>query len=266
LCLGEITWAVLVASKTPIIALLAAFLVRANVTLGARALRRVYVGLGVAFVVSFLALQPLKGIETATEQSGSGGLGGYSGGAALAVLERFDAMTSLADAYYLGRPWLSGEEFLTRAATSAVPQGPLADEGPTIGQRWTREVRTPSVPYQYQGVPIAAGPTAEGFALGRMPGVVLEAIVTGLLFTLVAWGLAGGGLPRRLYWAYFAFGSTLFELGLLGHIGANAKALQLWLLTLSLVLLLGASPVRGGGRPDEMGSGKRWAKDRESRL
>lgn len=226
---SEAVWAVIFASKAAIISVVTALVFR-----WLREPKSAQIGwrlsaAGLAMIAAFMVLQPLKGIDTAAEQSSrANSMNDIVDAQFVAVLERFDGISAITDAVeYPHQLWLAPAEFAQRAVVGMVPKGPLLRIDSTLGQRWTREVKAYTFPDQYMNVSLAAGPTAEGYVLAGPAGVALENTVLAIA-TLFAAGMLRRGTPAAAVAASFLIFSTiLFEQGVLGLADGVAKIVQL---------------------------------------
>jgi hypothetical protein len=207
---GEFGWALIGATKTPILAVILAILIRVTIVGGSRYLRRWAIPAAVVVLGAFILLQPLRGIETTAQAEAQG----QSGLEALAatVLERTDTLSPVVDAMLLpSRPWLSVEEYAESALTGMVPTGVHE----AVGVRWTREVKSYSFLAQYQDVYIASGVTAEGYAQGGLWGVAIENALLVMVTLLAARGLQSRTTPLAVAASVIVFDSAIYEGGLL---------------------------------------------------
>ncbi|MFL0359130.1 hypothetical protein [Curtobacterium flaccumfaciens] len=229
--LGELVTALSDGSKTALIVPALALVLRWN-RRGVPHLKRRLALLGSLVIIGFLIIQPLKGIDTAEriEAVNPGTLGKIQA-QSVALIERFDGATAVQDALAHGSAnWLSAHALLSRSVSYLIPG---LSEDVTLGQRWTREVRTSSIPHQYQDVSLAAGPTAEGYALGGWPGVLLENGLMGIATVLLGLAISSRRPYLLLVACVFVFSTALFELGILGMIQRVNR-----IILLSAVLLL----------------------------
>ncbi|MDT0211476.1 hypothetical protein [Curtobacterium sp. BRD11] len=229
--LGEVVTALGEGSKTALIVPALALVLRWN-RRGVPHLKRRLALLGSLVLIGFLIIQPLKGIDTAerVEAVNPGPLGKIQA-QSVALIERFDGVSAVQDALAHGPDnWLSVPALLSRSVSYVVPG---LSEDVTLGQRWTREIRTSSIPHQYQDVSLAAGPTAEGYALGGWPGVLLESGMMGIATVLLGLAMASRRPYLLLIACVFIFSTTLFELGMLGMLQRVNR-----IILLSAVLLL----------------------------
>ncbi len=229
--LGEVVTALGEGSKTALIVPALALVLRWN-RRGVPHLKRRLLLLGSLVLIGFLIIQPLKGIDTAerVEAANPGPLGKIQA-QSVALIERFDGVSAVQDALAHGpNNWLSAPALLSRSVSYVVPG---MSEDVALGQRWTREVRTSSIPHQYQDVSLAAGSTAEGYALGGWPGVFVENGLMGIATVLLGIGLASRRPYSLLIACVFVFSTTLFELGALGMLQRVNR-----IILLSAVLLL----------------------------
>jgi hypothetical protein len=198
-------------------------------------------GAVLAMFAAFLAIQPLKGIETAATQAARADSTLELADAQLvAILERFDGLVAVVDAVaFPYERWMSDAEYAERALIGALPKGPLLELESTLGQQWAREVKSASFENQFQDVSLAAGPTAEGFVNWGVPGAVILNICLAGAAALCAAFLRYRYSVRAVFASFFIFSTVLFEQGLLGLADACAKSIQLALVAAVVMWLLG---------------------------
>lgn len=245
----EAGWSLIYASKTalivPLIALMARWILAGQgQTIRRRALILVLVG-----VAGFVAVQPLKGVNTA-ENISTSGTSSAGVGLAIAVLERFDGVSAVLDAEgarsFSG--WLSPSQFAGRALTVVTPLASGSDDT-SVGEEWAQEVRSQSIPNQFGGVSLAAGPTAEGYAVGGFAGVLIENALMGTATVALCLLLSWRRPVLFAAAAYVVFSTVLFEQGLLGLFASFNKAFQVALITYVCLILLGRRQRLKGSTP-----------------
>lgn len=227
--LSELLWSVASASKTPIISFLVAIVLRWSSLMSREQARRRVPAIVGLILGSFLAIQPIKHINTASQVAEYNRSGpSWLVGPAASVLERTDLLARVTDAYYYPRrPWLGSSEYLKQLAQSALIKGP-GWRGQPVGALWNAQVTYASLANQGvpSGVSVANGTTAEGYVENGLTGTALESAV-GCVITL----LAGLALARRRVIATciagaLVFGAGLYEEGLLSEVGALAKGIE----------------------------------------
>lgn len=238
----EVLWAFSYTSKAalmiPLVALTMRWILKQE---GARLRRRLVAVAGIA-CAGFLLLQPVKGISTAEQVTAraSGDLAMIKG-AAVSILERFDGLSAVTDAYVIPPgSWLAPQEFTERIFVGAVPKGPWQEGRASTGQSWTQEVRAYSNPGQpVSDVSLAAGPSAEGFAFAGWLGVLAENLILALITIALGHCLQSARPGLILYSSNFIFSTTLYEQGIIGVASSSNKSLQV--LVVGFVLLIGFS-------------------------
>lgn len=253
LILIEEVWAFSFASKAALVVPLLALALRWMLTERPGVIGRRVTALGLTALVGFLVIQPLHGVNTAQTVSASNtDEFAEVKGSAISVLERFDGLSAVTDAVFMGpATWMTLDQFLHRVLVNAVPTGPIEAKSASTGQQWTREVRAESNPNQYLDVSLAAGPTAEGYALAGMLGVAFENALLA-----AATMAAGSGIHSRrphfvVFASTFAFSTILFEQGLFGLSATTNKALQLTICAYLLAVILRSSRTRDELQPPE---------------
>ncbi|GAA2749701.1 hypothetical protein [Amnibacterium kyonggiense] len=233
--LGEVAWSGIDASKTPILTFLAAAIMRFSVSHGIKRLA-VALPVVVAFTVAtFAAIQPLKGIDTTSNilAQNSSALQAVSA----TVLQRTDTLTTVIDAmYFPNRPWLSLGDYLNSMITGFLPTGLHQ----SVGLLWTTAVKTASFAQQFQGVYIATGTTAEGYAQLGMPGVVIENFILAIIVLALGLGLNSRRIWLVCFCSAFAFDASLYEGGLLQIAEVGSGAIQTTLIVIVLSMLIKA--------------------------
>ncbi len=232
------------ASKTAFLVPFLALVVRWVIE-GRRRLAKPLLSVGLAALAAFAIIQPLKGINTAEVYEQRYG-GSVVAAQALSVLERFDGLTAIVDAQAVGsNAWLNAGEFSQRIVQYTVPG---MDDGVTLGQRWTREVRTQTVPGQFADVSLAAGYGAEGYALWGPFGAVLWGAGGGALAAIVSKGFYSRRALLVVASSTFLFSTVLFELAILGAAQQLNRALLLGVLAWPMLQLFRAV-ARNQNRP-----------------
>lgn len=236
--LSEGLWAVAYASKTPIVALLLAFTISATRDLSREQLRRRVPLIAVVAVASFLAIQPIKGIDTAARVDTYSDADAPSVvGQVVSVLQRFDLISAVTDAYYYpAKPWMTATDLATTLSLAAIPKIQVLDYD-NVGLRWTEEVRARTIPNQFLGVSLATGPVAEGEALGGIFGVFIESIILALVTIGASTALFSGKISIASASAFFIFDTYLFERGAIGLAEGLSKSLQIFVVVGLLQIL-----------------------------
>ncbi|WP_229995705.1 hypothetical protein [Arthrobacter sp. Bi26] len=244
----EESWAFYYGSKAAMVIPLLALCLRWLLADKPGAFGRRAVALGLLAIVGFLVIQPMRGISTAERvASASDGEHPEIKGAAVSVLERFDGLSAVTDAAFLGPAiWMSGGEFVTRIILNMTPTGPIAAKSLSIGQQWTQEVRAESNANQVMDVPLAAGPTAEGFALAGLPGIILENCALALATIAVGCALQSRKTIPTIFAATFAFSTVLFEQGILGLAATTNKALQIAVCGFIILMFIRSADSKNG--------------------
>lgn len=237
----EGAWAGIYASKAAIIAVVIALVIRwcgAESRSGTRNRRITGALAGMCF--AFVIIQPLKGIDTASEQMArAANVIDTVDAQLVAVLERFDGLSAVVDASsFPYSHWLSPKDYAARAVLGAIPKGPFIQLESTLGQQWTREVKAQSFDDQYLNVSLAAGPSAEGFVNWGYTGAAVESALLAVVTILCSSGLTSRRLVPSTFASFYIFSTVLFEQGILGVADATAKAIQLGLCAYVLALLI----------------------------
>jgi hypothetical protein len=237
---SELLWTYLDATKTPLLAILTAYLIRIAYIHSTRAQAKRIPMLAGVVVVIFLIVQPLKGISTFQDITGEsqGAPSSALNGITASVLERTDLISAVEDGYaYPNNAWMTDREFAQSLALASIPKGSLFPYE-NQGLRWTREVRSFSVENQYQDVSLASGPVAEGLAMGGPPRAVTGLLVLLGLTLLVGRSLRSRSIPVVFAGATFAFDSSLYESGIIGNAESLAKAIQIAIVAYVLTLVI----------------------------
>ncbi len=231
-CASEVGWAILSKSKTPVLALIVAVILR-FVWLGWTRRRRIYVALaGVAGAASFSALQALK-FDDATGNQVSAAAGNYPPLVAplMPIITRFDLLSAITDAVALrGSTWLTSEQLIERAAQSLLPQQIIGVDKVTAGRSWALEVSSQSQAGVGDFVSRADGFIAEGFALGGTIGVVAAAAFLAVVTYAVGRLMQAESLLARSTGLIFVVTPIIFERGMLGFFDAAGKGIQILIL------------------------------------
>lgn len=242
--ISEATWAVLNTSKSAIISIVMALVIRWMC--GSKPVRARLILAALSTILAFAIIQPLKGIDTASRQSSqAGGALGFANAQVVSILERFDGLSAVVDAsLFPHQQWMSLTEAGQRVALGIIPKGPLYRFDSTLGQQWTREVKAQTFPNQFRDVSLAAGPTAEGFVLGGPLGIIVENVIVCSVTLLAALGLASRRLIPMMASGYYIFGTVLFEQGVLGLADATAKSLQIVFVAVIVSALVQSSKLK----------------------
>lgn len=235
----EVIWSLNFESKAalvlPVMAICLRWILLDRVRQLLRALPVVVVGL----LAGFFGIQSIRGILTSSHVDEiSVAVGGNPFAAYIVgLLQRFDGFSSVTDAVYLGAGnWLSTGEYLSRVLSNMVPKFGATQLG-TVGQLWTREVRAVSVPTQYLDVPIAAGPTAEGYAMWGYIGVILLNSLLAIMVVVLGRALVSHKTFAIIFSVSMAFNTGIFEIALQGWAGSINKSVQALLVALPFVLV-----------------------------
>lgn len=235
--LSEALWSFGFDSKSPVLAITACLVIRFIWT--GLTTRRVLVSalIGVLVFAAFLAIQQQK-VDARVNQQVDRAAGRYPAvlQPLLPVLVRFDMLKAVVDSSLVTTPpWQSPADFAIAAIEQTVPRVVLPDKSTvTPGQAWALGVRAQSLGSPSTNVSLAEGVVAEGNALGGPVGVLFEVLV------LAAATVGCGALLRartalaRLWGAAILTTPALFERGVLGMLGAGARAFQLAVLCWAL--------------------------------
>lgn len=233
----EVLWGVISASKTPLMAAALALMLRVLLSDHGRKRLRVTFLL-CATVVMFPLIQALKvDAQASSEISRANAAYPLLIQPLLTLVRRFDLLSAATDAMYIGQGnWLSASEFWSRAFTNFIPTPLLPGVKTFAGQAWADEVRSFSTGALGNGVSLADGFIAEGWALAGVWGIILESVVLVATLFFAAWAV------RRSAPALVALGAcllsypVLFERGILGIFTVAGKSLQaaliIWLIGL----------------------------------
>jgi hypothetical protein len=204
------------ASKAPVLAALLALLMRA-VSAGAKLGLKKITGYTVATIGTFLILQPLKGINTFSLVSqGSTSILTLLESTQIAILERFDGMIAVIDAYVAGQgSWLSARDYTVRFIEMALPRSFFGLGTTSPGELWALEVRAQSNPIQ-KGVSLAVGPSADGFLVLGWAGVIMFNIALGLFIVYSCVNFESNQALKVIFFSIWIFGPQFFEQSLLG--------------------------------------------------
>lgn len=256
---SEAAFAVLTTSKTPIIALLIAFALRSTMhgpntkvrsrnlmvkdRQRGRTLQRY--SLFVAAVFAFLTIQPLKGIDTASMSQPYVQQHKVILGDLYALVTRADGIQTILDAQlYPQRPWMGTIPLAEHVLQYGIPHGALARQLPTDGLLWTQQVRTESLPHQFQGVSIAFGPIAEGYVEGGYLGVIIAELFFAGFVALVCRSLAARSQVLAVAGAFYIFGTGLLERGLLSGADGLSKCVEAAAFVLLIRAIIRTNPTK----------------------
>ena len=227
---GEIVWSIEFASKTPVIAVAVALVIRFSWNANHRLKWWRITALGVLSLVGFFAIQTVK-TEVSTRIEVAKAADTYPAvvGPAMPLLIRFDLAHAVADVAFLAPgSWIDAPEYLSRLWSEVVPRtvGSGKDDL-TPGQRWAREVRAQTLGQPKTTVALAEGPIAEGYAVAGLVGVItlVSAVFTATIFT--------GFLLKRRSPFLLAWGASiisppiLFERGILGLAGGLVRGCEI---------------------------------------
>lgn len=222
---GELTWSLLIASKTPFLGVV----LMAFIALAARGkLRpRIAVMLVAAGLTGFLVLQWVKAEATTDSFSMAEVSRAYPSlvHPVLPIAQRFDLLSAATDAVFVGPgQWLTASEFGGRVAKGLLPF--LGDDATTAGTNWANEVRSVSVATRGTGVSLAEGTIAEGWALSGYLGLLGEAFYLVIAVIACARLLRTRSLFLRSLALLALSQPLLFERGILGGAEILGQAAQ----------------------------------------
>lgn len=244
LVLVELLWSFSSGSKQDFLIPLLALIFRWFAVPGARRppWRLVAVVAGLV-LVGFFSLQALRGISNDIVQDVRiAATGSTLLAFGILLLERFDGFSAYVDAVYVRdvATWLSPPEYLGRVVYNLVPKGPWlpASEG-TLGQLWTREVRTRSFGDQYQDVSLAASFGPEGYAVGGVSFLIVVSVVFALIVHTVGRAFDSARPVLIAFAAPVLFAPAMYEQGILGLAGLLNKGVQVALVTYLLWIVVG---------------------------
>lgn len=224
----EISWAVVQASKTPILALMIVFYLDPHRSrISAKALAGAVVGL----VVAFSLVQGLKrGDNTQIDA-----IANPVARVTLSLSSRFDGLRAAAAARgNTGERYLLPTEYGKTLALDLLPQTLSGHSKLPAGIRWGRDVyRIPGNSTYY-----AETLSAEGFVVAGLMGVVIWNVAGSMILVGTAKGLRSPRTYRRMTACGVAAASALFERGLLGQAEHFGATVQGCLIIMTIVLLL----------------------------
>ncbi len=247
LLVTELVWSFAFQSKTPIFALIFAFLLRRRTGASRIGFRGVLVALVSvpALLLCFVYIQSVKQSEGVRSDLASvdarypAELRPY-----LPVLRRFDLLQAVTDASYASGKWISPTQALERGAVSFIPRPLNPDKEQNAGKTWLLEVRALSVDV-IPGNSLAEGTAAEGFAISGYFGAIVEASL--LALAVVYFGRTV--YSRSLFSSCLAFpivlSPMLEERGMLGLVDGIGKAWQV----AALVVLVSVVVARNRAAP-----------------
>jgi hypothetical protein len=193
-----------------------------------------------AVLIGFFAIQSARGILTDADVAAlSTAVGGsLVVGYAVGLLQRFDGFSSVTDAVYLNETvWQSTEQYFQRIGQNLVPKFG-AEQLASNGQIWTREVRAYSIRDQFLDVPIAAGPTAEGYAMWGWMGIVALNAIMAIIVLLLGRLLVSRRALALVFAVSMSFNTGFFEVGMQGWAGSFNKSLQALVVAVPVVILV----------------------------
>ena len=243
---SEILWAIVVKSKTPIMALAVTLLLRFAWFGWTRRRKIVLFLVSAATVASFSTFHAMKFGE-ATVANNAAVAEAYPSiiRPLISIVTRFDLLSAMTDAVLAGPgQWLSGGEFMSRAIQSLVPQQLLGIDKITAGRSWAIEMSSQSQIGVGDSVSRAEGFIAEGYALSGLTGVCVGAVVFALLTWLVGVLLESKSALWRLAALIMVVTPILFERGLLGFFDSAGKGVQVILLVACIAVVVRSHPSR----------------------
>jgi hypothetical protein len=225
--IGEVVWAILDASKTPILAGVLFFYIdpmRSRISV-----RTLIITAG-GVIGSFSVVQGLKQGFEATGRSATP----LWQAVVENVIARFDMLNAVALAHRAGPgSYMSWGEAARGALTDWIPQQLVGVSRVSDGQQWAMVMQHTS------GVALATGPVAEGYAIGGFPGIVVFGAIAGAAFVVTIWLLqASRGFTFGILVTYVVASGVLFEQGALGVIDAVSGGLQACIVVAAVALLL----------------------------
>lgn len=225
--ISEVGWALISSSKTPLIATALAIALRVMLS---RSGRRAWtlLGVGVATVALFPVLQALKQSELVrgevsfVDASYPDLLQPF-----LSIVRRFDLLSAATDAVYIGPGgWITMDSYVSRALGALVPSPLLPSEKVSAGQAWADEVRAHSTGAMGDGVSLADGFVAEGWALAGHIGVLGQAVVLASVLLFASWAVTRRSAALVAWGAMLLSYPILFERGALGVLSVVGKTAQ----------------------------------------
>ena len=211
--------------------------------------------IGVSALPFYFVLQNIRGIQTQSFLSAYLSAAGYNDFGtkiqvyAVALLERFDGFPAVIDAYKSGvGSWKSAYEYSLFIIQSLIPKFGLGEKELPLGQIWTQEVKSRTVPEQFQFVNLAFGPGAEGYIILGIVGTFLFSILFMFIicFSLILFN--SQNMISKLFASGLIFNVSIFENGLAAVARNLNLALQVVIL-FAIVDLFIKSNLRKGALP-----------------
>jgi len=232
-CCVELGWAFMLASKTPILAVIVILYVDPRRT---RVSLKSLVAAIAGIIVAFSLVQNLKPSSVDSEVPGGSVSASFF---ASGVANRFDGLRAATESVGHGaRSYLTPVQFSETLISGLVPQTFSETQKVPAGLRWGQEI------YHVQnGTYYAEGLSAEGYVVAGLIGVILWNVVGGMVLVGLASGLNSSNLPFRLISSAFVASSALFERGLLGQAEQLNVAMQGCLVILVIFVLSARRPV-----------------------
>jgi hypothetical protein len=254
---AEIVWTVVNGSKTPALALIVGwYLGRRPPDPAAHGLHwrryRAVAVLGLAVVLLFSFVNAAReertndraiGWSTALGRASEHAVtapGSFLGGTPRRVLVRLDGLAAATQAFLPPAPrYLSWTELGDAMVDAALPGSITGDEKESAGLRWAN--RMAGTDYR---VSLAEGLAAEGYAIGRVPGMLLWSIALAVSLVGVGWCLDRSSriTPLSLAFAGLVVSPVLFERGVLGLWESLVDHLEVgligWAIAASLLAVL----------------------------
>ena len=245
LIVGEAFWAIMNHSKTPVVALLVAvYLALWNQSLSRRSL----VITGAVLVATFAVIGSLRSSVTANANSDIATIGQrpyqpFSNNSTLRyltkplyqIIVRADGIESLARVNQAGPgSYLTPHELVGTTIGVAVPAVVTHAKNEVPGQLWASRY------FNYKNATsLAEGLAAEGFGVAGYPGIVIWALLAGMLLAIASWwAFVARGVTLQLCGASLLASPVFFERGLLGIIQGLVDTIEVSMLLTIIVLIL----------------------------
>lgn len=226
--LGELAWAVVSESKTPVIGLAFAFAIRlARQGIDRRRLL-ILAGAGLGVLLAFGWLQSFKADDSipARAELAANSYPQWLQGA-LPLVRRFDLFEASSDVYAAGPlHYLDPGEVVRHVLTAFVPSQ-LGVEKALAGPMWAEQVRGATLDMRGVSVSLAEGHINEGLLLGGATGVLVESVLLlGCVYLVSRW-LDSPHVFLVALAVTLIQTPALFERGILGIAETAGKGLQL---------------------------------------
>jgi hypothetical protein len=188
----------------------------------------------IILILLFQFVQSSKGIRTAEisqqvlVESYSQGMKAKAISTLVSVAERFDGESAAGDAYFAGiGSWRTPLDYFFSFIKNLIPKQLVSKSSTSIGQQWTQEVRSRTIPNQYQQVSLAAGPGAEGYLIFGFVGAFLVSLLCGY-FTVLTCSLRKNRFDISIVFAIaiISNNNALFEDGLISWASSIDKGIQ----------------------------------------